>query len=519
MITINTINNSWYFIKETVIKPNASLTYDETLLNKSETKDLLESVSSKRVSLSSEDLIKVQNRYNSFNSGGNVDLSGVISKIENIYKDDGGGVRSGVLVDEIDERIAADLDITEALSHKASLGVDGKITEDQIPEMVKDILIYPTYLDFPTVNQPLEKILIDSSLNKMYYWNGTAYVPLPASSDSVSEGVSNLYFTSARAQAAVINIQGNSATSSKLQTPRNIEISGDATSSPAPFDGSANISLSVTLENTGVSSGTYNNSPTAITPLTIDSKGRITGTGSAVTITPAWSSISSKPTTLSGYGITDAYTKTQVDSLIPAGGSGGYSGYGMTRPKFINGSSYYLTNVWHDYTFGWVPSCTYSSITFGNDAYMVPFIPLQNCTISAIGITTSSAFAGTIKFGFYSSGSDLKPNTRLFASSDFSTAIANTLLSASTGGISVTAGSIYWIALFVADTGNPSLTTITNNLFSIASSGYANTNSQVVAGYRFKEGGIGTVTDLPISGAGAGYYNTTIVPRLVFKIS
>ena len=89
MITITTINHSWYFIKETVIKPNASLTYDETLLNKSETKDLLESVSSKRVSLSPEDLIKVQARYDSFNSGGNVDLSGIISKIEEIYKDDG----------------------------------------------------------------------------------------------------------------------------------------------------------------------------------------------------------------------------------------------------------------------------------------------------------------------------------------------------------------------------------------------------------------------------------------------
>lgn len=335
MITITTINNSWYFLGDLVIKPNSSSAYQEENLSKNQAKDLLESVSSKRVSLSSEDLIKVQNRYDSFNSGGNVDLS-------------------------------------EALQNKASLGVDGKILSEQLPD--------------------------------------------------------------------------------------------------------------------------------AIT-------------------TPDWSSISSKPTTISGYGITDAYTKTEVDSLIPAGGSGGYSGYGMTRPKFINGSSYYLTNVWHDYTFGWVPSCTYSSITFGNDVYMVPFIPLQNCTISAIGITTSSAFAGTIKFGFYSSGSNLKPNTRLFASSDFSTAVANTLLSASTGGISVTAGSVYWIALFVADTGNPSLTTITNNLFSIASSGYANTNSQVVAGYRFKGGGIGTVTDLPISGAGAGYYNTTIVPRLVFKIS
>lgn len=414
MITITTINNSWYFLGDLVIKPNSSSTYQEENLSKNQAKDLLESVSSKRVSLSSEDLIKVQDRYDSFKCVSNADLN-------------------------------------EALNNKASLGADGRILSEQLPN--------------------------------------------------------------------ITDISGNSATSSKLQTPVNIEISGDATSSPVSFDGSANISLPVTLGNTGVSSGTYNNSTTAITPLTIDSKGRITSTGSAVTITPAWSSISSKPTTISEYGITDAYTKTQVDSLIPAGGSGGYSGYGMTRPKFINGSSYYLTNVWHDYSFGWVPSCTYSSTTFRNDVYMVPFIPLQNCTVSDIGITTSLAFAGTIKFGFYSSGSDLKPNTRLFASSAFSTAVVNTLLSAPTGGISVTAGSVYWIALFAADTGNSSLTTITNNLFSIASSGYANTNSQVVAGYRFNESGLSTMTDLPISMAFAGYFTTAYVPRLVFKIS
>jgi hypothetical protein len=60
-----------------------------------------------------------------------------------------------------------------------------------------------------------------------------------------------------------------------------------------------------TLTATGVTAGTYNNSATQITPITVDAKGRITATGTAVTITPAWSSITSKPTTLAGYGITD----------------------------------------------------------------------------------------------------------------------------------------------------------------------------------------------------------------------
>lgn len=523
MITINTINHSWYFIKETVIKPNASLTYDETLLNKSETKDLLESVSSKRVSLSSEDLIKVQNRYNSFNPGGNVDLSQVISKIEEIYKDDGGGVRSGVLVEEIDERVQADLDLTEAIEQKASLGLDGKILEAQLPDAIKDVLVYPSYLDFPTVNQPLEKILIDSSLNKMYYWNGTAYVPLPANSDSISEGVSNLYFTPARAQAAVINIQGNSATSSRLQVPVAIELTGGVFSNPVYFDGSSDISIEAypILEDSGVYPGIYNNSTTEITPLIIDSKGRVIWTDTPITISPDWSSINSPPNTIYGYGITDAYTKDEVDTAI-SGISG--TGGAIPRPKFAGGTKRYLTGVWHDYSFGWVPtSGGYANATIGGGrSWLYPFIPLDNCVVSALGICTGSNFAGNIKLGFYDSNSAAKPNNKLFGSSLINTAVTNTVLSASTGGISVTAGNLYWIALFSQDGGNPSLVHCNQNLFPMVSNGSANTSTSNLFGYMLNADGFNTQTDLPTFPAAEpfmSYAGGTTAPRLVFKIS
>ena len=523
MITINTINNSWYFIKETVIKPNTSLTYDEALLNKSQTKDLLESVSSKRISLSSEDLTKVQNRYNSFNSGGNVDLSGVISKIENIYKDGGGGVRSGVLVDEIDERIAADLDITEALSQKASLGVDGKISEDQLPETVKDILVYPTYLDFPTVNQPLEKILIDSSLNKMYYWNGTAYVPLPASSDSVSEGVSNLYFTPARAQAAVINIQGNSATSSRLQVPAAIELTGGVVSNPVYFDGSSDISIEAypILEDSGVDPGIYNNSATEITPLIIDSKGRVIGTDLPITISPDWSSINSPPNTIYGYGITDAYTKDEVDTAI-SGISG--TGGAIPRPKFVGGTRHYLTNVWHDYNFGWVPAlygAVLATLGTAGKTWLYPFIPLEDCVVSHLGVHTGQGYAGNIKLGFYDSNSSAKPNNKLFGSSLINTAVSYTLLPVSTGGISVTAGNLYWIALFSQEGGSPQLVHI-QNLYPMVSSGDAYQENYTVYGYVINQNGLTPQTDLPIFPAAEPfmtYARSGMAPRLVFKIS
>ena len=70
----------------------------------------------------------------------------------------------------------------------------------------------------------------------------------------------------------------------------------------------------------------------ALYPIKYDSQGHITGSGNAVTSLPAsdvsswakasskpsynFSEIGNKPTTISGYGITDAYTKTQVDGLV-----------------------------------------------------------------------------------------------------------------------------------------------------------------------------------------------------------
>ena len=59
------------------------------------------------------------------------------------------------------------------------------------------------------------------------------------------------------------------------------------------------------LASTGITAGTVNNSTTQLTPLTLDVKGRVTGVGTPQTIAPSFANVTSKPTTLSGYGITD----------------------------------------------------------------------------------------------------------------------------------------------------------------------------------------------------------------------
>jgi hypothetical protein len=126
-------------------------------------------------------------------------------------------------------------------------------------------------------------------------------------------------------------LSGNSTTSTTLQTARTIN--------GVSFNGSANITItantpnaltiaspltgssfnggsavSIGLSDSGVVAGTYQ-SATTINPLTIDAKGRITNTGTAVTIEPLFSSIASKPTTIAGYGITDGVTLTNTQTL------------------------------------------------------------------------------------------------------------------------------------------------------------------------------------------------------------
>lgn len=73
-------------------------------------------------------------------------------------------------------------------------------------------------------------------------------------------------------------IIGNADSATKLQTPRTFTFTTDATGSTS-FDGTANVSIAITLANTSVTAGTYGNS-TNVSSITVDSKGRLTSASS-----------------------------------------------------------------------------------------------------------------------------------------------------------------------------------------------------------------------------------------------
>ena len=90
-------------------------------------------------------------------------------------------------------------------------------------------------------------------------------------------------------------LTGNATSASKLETARSISLSTDATGS-ASFNGTANVTIAVTLANSGVTTGSYGPSANAspafggtfsVPLITVDAKGRVTSASSKTITVPA----------------------------------------------------------------------------------------------------------------------------------------------------------------------------------------------------------------------------------------
>jgi hypothetical protein len=84
----------------------------------------------------------------------------------------------------------------------ASLDSAGLVPSTQLPSYVDDVLEYADLATFPTTGET-GKIYVAIDTGKTYRWSGSAYVEIsasPGSTDSVTEGSTNLYFTTQRAR-------------------------------------------------------------------------------------------------------------------------------------------------------------------------------------------------------------------------------------------------------------------------------------------------------------------------------
>ncbi|MDH1221179.1 tail fiber domain-containing protein [Aeromonas caviae] len=155
----------------------------------------------------------------------------------------------------------------------------------------------------------------DVGLGNVPNWTATAAVNDASDAKFATAGAVKKAYDLA---AAALPADSNAVSATKLATARTISATGDATGS-ADFDGSANAAIALTLANSGVTAGTYGK-------VTVDAKGRVTaGLAMVAADIPSldWSKISSgKPTTLAGYGITDAQAKhanlTALAGFTPA---------------------------------------------------------------------------------------------------------------------------------------------------------------------------------------------------------
>ena len=113
-------------------------------------------------------------------------------------------------------------------------------------------------------------------------------------------------------------VTGNATTATTLANARTITIDGDVDATATAFDGSTNITLTTTLDNSGVTAASYGSS-TAIPVITVDAKGRITAASTAAissALTIAADSGSNDTVTVGTDTLTFAGTSNEIETTV-----------------------------------------------------------------------------------------------------------------------------------------------------------------------------------------------------------
>lgn len=165
----------------------------------------------------------------------------------------------------------------------ATLDSSGVIPANQLPSYVDDVLEFATQAAFPATGET-GKIYISIETGMTYRWTGTVYAPIGGGA-------------------------GTSDTALRLFNPRTIAIGGDATGTATPFDGSVNISISLT----GVAATKFK-TPCKINGTDFDGTKDITIADSlALTKASNLSDLVNKTTARNNL---EVYSKSEVDTAI-----------------------------------------------------------------------------------------------------------------------------------------------------------------------------------------------------------
>jgi len=176
----------------------------------------------------------------------------------------------------------------------AGLDSNGKVASAQLPSYVDDVIESANFAALPVTGET-GKIYVALDNGKIYRWSGSAYVEIsasPGSTDSVTEGSTNLYFTTQRARDAFSASTGITITNGAV-----------ATTITQYTDTAARGAISVT-DAGGDGSLSYNSSTGVITytgPGTTDYRAAFTaGTGITITNGVIASTVTSGASNLDG---------------------------------------------------------------------------------------------------------------------------------------------------------------------------------------------------------------------------
>jgi hypothetical protein len=213
-----------------------------------------------------------------------------------------------------------------AINGVASLGSDGKVPSAQLPSYVDDVVEATTLTSFPTTGET-SKIYIALDTNKAYRWSGTVYVYITSGAVDSVAGKTGVV-TLVKGDVGLSNVDNTSDVNKPVSTATQTALNGKASTAAVTTSVNGLMIAADKSKLDGIAAGANNYAlPTASatviggikigTNLSIDANGVVSANDTSV----AFTEITGKPTTLSGYGITDAAASSHVGATGAAHGA------------------------------------------------------------------------------------------------------------------------------------------------------------------------------------------------------